>query len=218
VDLIPFTIVDDFFENPNQIREEALKAEYRSDPNSPGKRAPCSEYVTTLTAKKIFSLLIDTNKHIVEGSLAITFQVVTEAMGEGWVHSDAGNVYFAGVIYLTPNAPIDGGTSLYKPYKNIDSVLLNNYGYIKKDFYTHKTKEDDVKSIRKNNNELFYKTLEVKNVYNRLVMYSGNEFHAADKFFGSTMEDARLTLVFFVTHIASNSIFPLDRMKLVEKK
>jgi len=217
MDLIPFIIVDDFFENPDQIREEALKAEYSGGFNFPGKRAPCSEYVATLTAKKIFSLLIDMNKHVVEGSLDIDFQVVTETMGEGWVHSDAGDVYFAGVIYLTPNAPIDGGTSLYKSYKNIDKVLLDNYVHIKRDFYMRKTKEDDVKSIRKNNNELYYKTLEVKNIYNRLVMYPGNEFHAAGKFFGSTMEDARLTLVFFVKHIASNSILPLDRMKLVEK-
>jgi hypothetical protein len=217
VDLIPFIIVDDFFENPDQIRKEALKAEYRGGSNFPGKRASCSEYINVLTARKIFSLLVDMNKHVVEGSLDISFQLVTEAMGEGWVHSDAGIVYFAGVIYLTPNAPIDGGTSLYKKHKNIDEAV-DDHGRIKEDFYTNKIKESDIKITRKNNNEFFYKTLEVKNVYNRLIMYPGNEFHAANKFFGSTLEDSRLTIVFFVTHIASNTILPIERMKLAEKK
>jgi len=217
LNLLPITIVDDFFKDPDYIRSEALKLSFDINASAPGPRAICSENISKIVTKKIFSLLIDMNKHIVQGQLDLNFQLTTKDFENGWVHSDVGGTYFAGVIYLTPNAPLSGGTSMYKPVGgNLDFNLYDDLQRIKNDFYTGKTDNlEQFKEARKENNSLFYKTIEVSNIYNRLVMYPVNEFHSENILFGDTREDSRLTIVFFVKNIASNSMLPIDRMDFV---
>jgi len=217
LNLLPVTIVDNFFNNPDYIRSEALKLNYEKS-RSPGLRAICPANISELVSKKIFALLIDMNKHIVEGTIETHFQLTTKDLNHGWVHNDVnGTYYFAGVIYLTPNAPLSGGTSMYKPINNsLDFDLFEKLQEDKMNVYTGKT--NDLKKFneaREKNNSLFYKTVDISNIYNRLVMYPVDEFHSENKLFGETKEDARLTLVFFVTHIASNSMLPIDRMKSI---
>jgi hypothetical protein len=217
LNLLPITIVDDFFKDPDFIRAEALKLSFELTAPAPGLRAACPENITNIVAKKLFALLIDMNKHIVEGQLQLCFQLTTKEFEYGWVHSDVGENYFAGVIYLTPNAPLSGGTSMYKSVgNNLDLNLYADLQCIKHNFYTGKTDNlEQFKEARKKNNSLFYKTIEVSNIYNRLVMYPVNEFHSENILFGETREESRLTIVFFVKNIASNSMFPIDRMNFV---
>ena len=217
MDLLPITIVDDFFKDPDYIRSEALKLNFERKASAPGLRVTCPENISKIVTKKIFALLIDMNKHIVEGQIDLNFQLTTKEFEYGWVHSDVGESYFAGVIYLTPNAPLSGGTSIYKPVgNNLDFNLYKDLHGIKYNFYTKKTDNlEQFKKARKENNNLFYKTMEISNIYNRLVMYPVNEFHSENILFGETKEDARLTIVFFVKNIASNSMLPIDRMNFV---
>lgn len=217
MNLLPVTIVDDFFKDPDSIRAQALSLEFSTGGNAPGPRAICPENISKIVAKKLFALLIDMNKHIVQGQLDLYFQLTKKDFEYGWVHSDVNKTYFAGVIYLTPNAPLSGGTAMYKPVdNNLDFNLYDSLQNIKKDFYTNKTNDlEQFKEAREKNNNLFYKTVDISNIYNRLVMYPVDEFHSENKLFGETKEDARLTLVFFVTHIESNSMLPIDRMKSI---
>jgi len=217
LNLLPVTIVDDFFKDPDHIRSEALKLNY-DKARSPGLRAMCPANISELVTKKIFALLIDMNKHIVEGTVEMCFQLTTKDLNCGWVHTDVnGACYFAGVIYLTPNAPLSGGTSMYKPVNNnLDFNLYDKLQENKINVYTGKTNDlKEFNEAREKNNSLFYKTVDISNIYNRLVMYPVNEFHSENQLFGETKEDARLTLVFFVKHIASNSMLPIDRMNFV---
>jgi len=218
MDLVPITIVDGFFKDPDYIRSEALKLDFKRESSAPGPRAVCPTNIAEVVSKKVFSLLLDMNKHVVEGQLIMHFQLTTKELEHGWVHTDAnGKNYFAGVVYLTPNAPLSGGTSMYKTINgDSDLSLADDLQAIKRSVYLGKTNNlEEFKEAREKNNSLFYKTVEVSNVYNRLVMYPANEFHSENKLFGETKEDARLTLVFFVTHIASNSMLPIDRMNLI---
>jgi hypothetical protein len=217
LNLLPVTVVDNFFKDPDSIRARALSLTFEKGCNAPGPRTICPPDIADIVCKKIFALLIDMNKHIVEGQLDLSFQLTTKDFEHGWVHSDVGGNYFAGVIYLTPNAPLSGGTSMYKPVNdNLNFNLYNDLQRIKSDFYTGKTDNlEQFKETRKENNSLFYKTIEVSNIYNRLVMYPVNEFHSENILFGDTREDSRLTIVFFVKNIASNSMLPIDRMNFV---
>lgn len=217
MDLIPVSIVDNFFDDPDSIRAKALSLEFSNRCNSPGSRAICPIGISQVVSKKIFALLIDMNKHIVDGQLDLYFQLTTKDFEYGWVHSDVGKNYFAGVIYLTPNAPLSGGTAIYKPVgNNLNFNLYASLQAIKNNVYLEKTKDlSQFKEAQKINNNLFYKTIEVSNIYNRLVMYPANEFHSENKLFGATKDDARLTLVFFVKNIASDSMLPIDRMNFV---
>ena len=63
-------------------------------------------------------------------------------------------------------------------------------------------------------NSNFEKTLDVKNVYNRLLIYDTSEFHKESGFFGSCKEDSRLTIVFFMTVTPMGmSSFPGTRVR-----
>jgi hypothetical protein len=219
MDLLPFIVVDNFFKDPDNVRKKALELDFSILSKAPGARALCPPDISELVTKKLLSLLIDVDKSLVEIKINIFFQLTTGKFEKGWVHSDADNLFFAGVIYLTPNAPLDGGTCIYKA-KNDTTCLdeMEEFQVIKNKYYTENLNTyQEFRDAREKNNNLFYKTLEISNVYNRLVMYPANEFHSENKLFGTTKDDARLTLVFFVSHIASNSLLPVDRMKLVEK-
>jgi len=218
LNLLPVTIVDNFFEDPDSIRAQALSLEFDNRCNAPGSRVICPESISKITTKKIFALLIDINKHVIEGQLELYFQLTKKEFEYGWVHSDVDKkTYFAGVIYLTPNAPLSGGTAIYKPVdNNLNFNLFESLQNVKANMYTGKINDlEQFKKAREKNNSLFYKTIEVSNIYNRLVMYPANEFHSENELFGLTKEDSRLTLVFFVKHIASDSMLPIDRMHFV---
>jgi hypothetical protein len=46
--------------------------------------------------------------------------------------------------------------------------------------------------------ELFTERDIVGNVFNRLIMYNGTEFHKSNDYFGESVADGRLTQVFFI--------------------
>ena len=57
-------------------------------------------------------------------------------------------------------------------------------------------------------------TLDIKNVYNRCIIYVCLEYHKESAFFGTKKENARLTMVFFMTIVPiGKSNFPGYRMK-----
>ena len=75
---------------------------------------------------------------------------------------------------------------------------------------------DHYRALRDDLNSKFSVTLEINNVYNRLVIYNTNEFHRANKFFGLNKNDSRLTLVFFakINNFISS---PIARSKNITK-
>ena len=60
---------------------------------------------------------------------------------------------------------------------------------------------------------MFDEVVRVNNVYNTLIIYEGRHFHAANQFFGKTLENSRLAQVFFINKIDAqkHSSFPLNR-------
>jgi hypothetical protein len=63
-------------------------------------------------------------------------------------------------------------------------------------------------------NSKFTKILDVGNVYNRLFLYNGNQYHRENKFFGDSDNNCRLTLVFFADVIVNGStMFPIVKTK-----
>jgi hypothetical protein len=109
-----------------------------------------------------------------------------------WIHSDQGNKW-AAVIYLHPDPPKETGTGFYKR-KKTEQIFHGLY-------------EEDVsakESLDENNWELHDY---VENVYNRCIIYEGKHYHTASKFFGESVENSRLTQVFFFDVIKDNVLF-----------
>lgn len=165
-----FIVIENFYEEPDKVREYALKQEYRYDSAAfPGKRSNNSYYPTSIhdTLKTILSPYFS-DVRISEGSSNGEFQI-TNKHDKSWIHQDELNknckASIAGVCYLTPNAPLDSGTIFFE--KNFDN---NNY-----------TQSDTI-----------------NNKYNRLILFNGQLHHISGKYFGTSDNDARLTQVFFL--------------------
>jgi hypothetical protein len=192
-------IVDNFYDDPDAIREYALKQKfYKRIGDYPGVR---SDRISDLN-RPLFELFVNRLIRIcfnvapkkIEYDIITNFQLIDGKYNKGWIHQDDINYFdVAGVVYLSPDAPIDAGTSIYKPIVNAISKISQPMDpHIIQNLNIH-----DYNKIQEAYNSQFKKTIEVGNVYNRLVVYPAVEWHTQSGFFGSDNESSRLTQVFF---------------------
>ena len=177
-------IADNFYDDPYSIRNYALSQQFNVKGNFPGARTnPCLtddikgaiNALVTYPGGGVTDWLNNPDGTGYTGA----FQLCT-AMDRTWIHSDYNNMW-AGVCYLTPDAPLSGGTALYKHKESGDRFSINNADY-GQDAYDY-TKWDVVDRI--------------VNIYNRLILYPGNLFHASVDYFGNTNQNGRLFQTFF---------------------
>ena len=213
--MIPVTVVDNFFKDPEAIRNFALSQEFRRPEIAswPGKRSKMlididDKFYNNFLAK-ILNLFFDTSRDNLLCQVHVFFQSIPEKYQEGWTHLDIGTT-FTGVVYLTPDAPLEAGTTL--SVDTTDDPLSNQE--IKAKYYSDIAVDlDEYYKTREENNNRFIKTTEISNVFNRLVIFPGTVPHKENKFFGNTIEDSRLTLVFFVLipDNEDNTLLPIAR-------
>ena len=102
-------VVDDFYNNPDQVREAALNSSFEVAGNYPGLRTkPLTNNETKSVIEKTLGQKV-TNWH---DNLSGSFQLCT-AHERSWIHSDYMNDY-AAIVFLTPDAPLGSGTSIYR--------------------------------------------------------------------------------------------------------
>jgi hypothetical protein len=204
--IIPVTVLDNFFEDPDSVREWALSLEYFPDEKGrwPGLRThrlhELNVAFTDHVARRYFSLFYNFDYEKVEYQIDCCFQLIDSSKGAGWIHDD-GSCRMTGIIYLTPNANLSGGTSIYKRKNNVNFTDLVPVNKAKTEFYLGRATKEQVDHIRVRDSELYDETIKVANVYNRLITFDSHLHHSAQDFFGEKGEDARLTLVFFVTKL-----------------
>jgi hypothetical protein len=223
MNLYPVTVVENFYENPDAVRQFALAQKYEFchekkgiDYVFPGCRTKSLEVLDTALYEKICTKLIsifhNTEHDFMRWAVATSFQSVSAEYDQGVIHTDEGTV-FAAVLYLTPDAPLDSGTSLFKPNKNFDQIK-----------YQSALDENDVKfkkgeiKMSTDYHSMFDEIVRVNNVYNTLILYEGRHYHAANKFFGKNLKDSRLAQVFFISKIDAqkHSVFPLNRTAAIK--
>jgi hypothetical protein len=220
--IIPSAIVDGFFNNPYEIRKYGLNAARHTLSNNNityrGKRSKNLSEIHPLLFntinQKILSSFYDLRSENISWRSEINYQLTDESYGDGWVHTD----YYTpslltGIIYLNPDAPLDSGTSLYRP-KNLVAKQLHED--VKKNANRDEgsRKTDYYNQCRIENNEQFEKILTVNNVFNRLFIFDSTYYHCADRFFGKTDEDSRLTLVIFIQDLYVRET-PVTRIRSV---
>ena len=176
-------IADNFYDDPYSIRNYALSQQFNVKGNFPGARTnPCLtddikgaiNALVTYPGGGVTDWLNNPDGTVYTGA----FQLCT-AMDRTWIHSDYNNMW-AGVCYLTPDAPLSGGTAIYR-YKETKEIEYTNtdYGFDGYDM----TKWELVDKIG--------------NIFNRLILYRGNLFHSSIDYFGSTPDNGRLFQTFF---------------------
>ena len=111
--IISSIIVDDFYNDPHETREFALQQEFNVIGNYPGFRSKpfYNQSVVDLIQDIVFfSGGKITNWATDEYNGA--FQYATQR-DRSWMHSDQTTTW-AGICFLTPNAPITAGTGLFR--------------------------------------------------------------------------------------------------------
>lgn len=223
MNLYPVTIVENFYENPDAIRKFALAQKYtfchevaNIDYVYPGCRTQDLSNLDKVLFDKICTKLVSVfhnaeNDHM-RWVITTSFQSVSAEYAQGVIHTDH-NTIFAGVLYLTPDAPLNSGTSLFKKNKKFDDKK-----------YQQALEDNDAKfkageiAMSTDYHSMFDEIVRVNNVYNTLIIYEGRHFHAANHFFGKTLKDSRLAQVFFVTKIDAQkqSVFPISRVNAIK--
>ena len=218
--LYPVTVISDFYENPDEIRKYALaqKYTYRHEMKQdisyvfPGSRTKdlrdLSMSLYEKICKKLISVFHIPEYDLMRWDITTNFQIVEAEYGRGLIHQDSNNV-FAGVLYLTPNPPLDSGTSLFRKNATYDDDL---YWKIIKENDEHFKKKEPIDFSY---HSMFDEVVRVNNVYNTLIIFEGDIHHCANEFFGDTKFNSRLAQVFFINKIDANkpSSFPMLRVK-----
>lgn len=223
MNLYPITIIDNFYENPDAIRKFALAQEYKrcgDEPNPaygwPGSRTKdlfsLDKVLFEKVCKKLISVFHNTEHDYMRWAIASSFQSSTADYGEGVMHTDTDSV-FAGILYLTPNAPLSGGTSIYRKNATFDEERYKRALDVNDATY-----KANGKIAPTDYHSMFDEIIRVNNVYNTLILFEGHQYHAANRFFGDTLENSRLTQTFFINKIDAqkHSVFPVHRVQQIK--
>lgn len=212
----PAICVDDFYSEPDKVREWALSLDYEPAPAGqwPGKRSEKLHIVNPnffdQFCKKVFSLYFDLDKIDIDWVVHTQFQLIepfdqdpNSIKNTGWVHYDDDSI-FGGIIYLTPDIDSNCGTSVFKQLRPSPGITSKQ---AKEKFYkTGNAEQYD--EILKTHNDCFEETIEYKNKYNRMISFDADTGHRANSFYTSI---PRLTQVFFVDKCDTTSTYPIHR-------
>lgn len=210
----PVTCVDNFFNDPDSIRQFALSLDYHkvSDGRWPGLRTDNLSLIAPsfyhTFCQKLFSLTYNVKKEPLQADLILQFALIDPkelTINQGWVHQDG--CRYAGIVYLNPNISTDSGTSIFK---KINYVYDDSNGEIKQRLYLGSKDPGDLEGLEEHNSN-FQNTIKFGNVYNRLIAFDANQYHSIDSF-GSNNDDPRLTIVFFANEIQA-ARFPVPDCK-----
>ena len=181
--------IDNFYSNPLDVREFALKQEFKVRGNYPGQRT--QSFLTDATKKTLRDILYPFAGEITNwgGEYTGSFQYTTSA-DRSWIHADS-TTDWAAVCYLTPDAPVTAGTGIFRHKET---------GWMNFD-YKREHDEEYMRQAPPGHHSQDYTKWEmvdrVGNVFNRLILYRADNFHVSLDYFGKNLYDSRLFQVFF---------------------
>jgi hypothetical protein len=179
-------VIDNFYKNPMEVREFALNQTFDVVGNFPGRRT--RSFASQTLREEIQSHI---NEKITRFHLADVYTFngafqYTTSRDRSWIHHDVDR--WAGVLYLTPDAPFSAGTGLF----------AFNDDKSRNTFDVDQTAEKKFKTNRYSQDKTRWTLVDqIGNVFNRLVLFNSHHFHESLDYFGSCKEDGRLFQVFF---------------------
>lgn len=174
-------IVDNFYENPDDVRQFALSLEYDADIRwYKGLRSKLKFRPADI--KERFEAIIGEKIQVWEEHAFNGCFQITKPEDPQVYHHDVQK--WAGIIYLTPDAPLESGTRLHKAKlggaRHADDPTI---GEAFKGGFLDSTK---------------YGIVDVAgNIYNRLIIMDARCIHSAGPYFGISNDTARLIHLFF---------------------
>lgn len=212
----PYTVVDNFFSDPDAIREFALSLNFSPQPEGrwPGERTQNlheidPRFFRQLMEKISYIFADRTPKDFLEYSCGATFQKISADYNKGWVHADD-PASLTCIVYLTPQGNINTGTSFFK----LKNGVLPDWKYeeVKRKGTLDPSyrKSAEYNNALNYNNDQFEETMRVGGNYNRFIAFDSPEYHAANDF---NTDEERLTMVLFFDKLNYLNTPPIARMR-----
>ena len=180
-------VIDNFYRDAKETRDYILTEEFKVRGNYPGQRT--TSKANTQLKEMIEGYIQHFAGKIIDWPMTNdtyngAFQYTT-SRDRSWIHNDGWNNW-AGVLYLTPNAPVTSGTGIFRfkdGTRTVDEAEARGNKKIL-----------DENSQDYTNWELVDR---VGNVFNRLILFNSKQYHASLDYFGTNKENGRLFQVFF---------------------
>jgi hypothetical protein len=201
----PTLIVDNFLNNPLEVKKFALNQSYVSDPNGnwPGERSNplhiLNPNLFDAITTKIMTLMYP--YEVIQGNFEwnamCSFQKIKpQIVEEGWTHHDGENEFTA-IIYLSSHN--NCGTSICEP-KN----FMNQTLHLDKKRKMFINNDKKMLKYQQENNNCFTDTINVHSRFNRLILFDSSNYHKANQYQEKDIVEDRLTLIAFFTNIRNN--------------
>jgi len=192
-------VIDDFYADPDKVRNIALNAEYRNVQklNYPGYQT-VNAFVSEALKKKLGKLIGKPIEIHMEDVTFGKFRIMLkESTSRLKVHLDRASDW-TGVLYLTPQENCQGGTAFYR---HRETGLDGPVGDEESKRFGHENWENLEEAIIERDtlrDAAWEETMFVGMKYNRLVLFRGGElFHSHTRSFGQCKESGRMTQNFF---------------------
>ena len=180
-------VIDNFYNNPDAVRDYAMTREYveRGYHGAVGHRTLKPKHFDGVK-EKFESLL---GKKMAKGNELGGWDYQTNGVFQHCMAEDpfvihADDQKWAAMIYLTPDAPVECGTTLYRHKKTGQDRVerKSDWDVFKGNFYDPTPFEIvDV----------------IGNKYNRMILFEAKHIHAASQYFGDSIENDRLFQLYF---------------------
>jgi hypothetical protein len=215
----PITIVDNFYEDFNEIKKYALNCEYveKIKFTMPGVHTKFLHELNPSLFNKCTRKLLSTfyDRKTTPG---LSFECRTKFEKiypygknynkEGWIHADDDNKLSA-ILYL--DGEYDEGTSFYVN-KNLGSPDESLFKYKRELYKGNNLNVDEYNNFLLNHNSQFKEILKVPLIENRLVIFDSSIFHKSDGL--GSENKPRLIQTFFFGQIYSDQ-FPIPEIKRI---
>ena len=196
-------VEDNFFKDPYQVRSSILKQKYTTGTFLwPGVRSCTPEKISNYILDAARQLMQEPNLKLDES----TCQVIGTEYKEGGFHHDGEYADFTSINFLSLEPPSNSGTEICDTTGNPDVtgvVPMEMWGEhlrIKENFYKnpkHFLNSYKYVRMRKRINSKFNPVAKIPHKFNRWLIFDSNRHHRAQKFFGTSASNARLTIVSF---------------------
>lgn len=183
-------VVDNFYKDPDAIREYAISnLTFNSSGYHKGERSQ-ERFILKGTKERFEEIL---------GRKVINWEHSEYANGrfqfcvkEDPIVYHVDNQMFAGVVFLSPDAPLNAGTATFKS-KITGATRFEEFD-TPEFITTFKGYGDKVNFYDNSSLEVVDK---VSNVYNRLVLWDAKTIHAATEYYGDNIHNSRFFHLFF---------------------
>jgi hypothetical protein len=184
-------VVDNFYNKPDILREYAIKnLTFAPSGYHKGQRSDCfmldgtKEAFERILGREIYNW---NHPNYANG----VFQFCTK---EDPIVYHVDTQTYAGLVFLSPNAPLTSGTATYKSKVTGATRFTNEE--MGSDLF-NKTFIGYGDAINFYDGSSFELVDRVANVYNRLVLFDSKTIHAATEYYGSNINDSRFFHLFF---------------------